>query len=178
MFKNRALTSCLVFWQTASMEAEIDCTSQSNLVRAAFNMASAACRSLVLIAFAACTAAADGKITGLSDAEIGARLVGEWYNACDIFEFRSNGSCGYYVVSAERGSPQVLHRRLSTYGKWHVHYKKLACQWHRVKPSDPLAPLMDGTIRFVDSERLEINEPWPGFRRFTRTRLDPCILPP
>jgi hypothetical protein len=130
-------------------------------------MASAARRSLVL----------DNRITGFSDAEIGARLVGRWYDACTMFEFRSDGSCGYYIVHAKRGSPQLVRRGLSTYGRWHVHDKKLAFQWHRVKPSDPSAPLLDGTIRFVDSERLEINEPWPGFRRFTRTRPYPCFLP-
>ena len=134
--------------------------------------------SFLLIAVAAFTIAADESITRLSNGEIRARLVGQWYAGCTMFEFRSDGSCGYYIVHAEQRSPQIVRCRLSTYGRWHIHDKKLAFQWHRVKPSDPSSPLLDGTIRFVDSERLEINEPWPGFRRFTRIRPYPCINPP
>jgi len=141
-------------------------------------MVSTAQMLLLLIPLAACTAAADQSITDLADAKIRAGLVGQWYNDCTMFEFRSDGACGYYVLRAEQRSPKVVRRRLSTYGRWQVHDKKLTFRWHPVKPSDLSAPLLDGSIRFLDSARLEINEPWPGFRRFQRTRMDPCLSPP
>ena len=141
-------------------------------------MVSTAQMSLLLIPLAACAAAADQSITGLSDAKIRAGLVGQWYNNCTMFEFRSDGSCWYYVLRAEQRPPHVVHRRLSTYGRWRVYDKKLTFRWRRVSPSDPSVPLLDGSIRFLDSARLEINEPWPGFRRFQRTRMDPCLYPP
>ena len=138
-------------------------------------MAFTARLSLLLIPFAACTAASDESITRLSDAKIRAGLVGQWYDDCTMFEFRSDGACGCYVLRAQQRSPQVVRRRLSAYGRWHVHDKKLTFRWHRVKPS---APLSDGSIRFLDSAHLQINEPWPGYREFHRTRTDPCLFPP
>ena len=88
-------------------------------------MAFTARASLLLIALAACKAAAGESITRLSDAEIRASVVGQWYDGCTMFEFRSDGFCGYYMVHVKRGSPQVVRRRLSTSGRWHVHDKKL-----------------------------------------------------